>query len=95
MVRNYVRKKPAPKWKKSHAEKAVKAVLNNEMTLTAASEKFKIPLTCLHRRVKSAKDNQNKEVAGPSQGSFKPVFNEEQEKILREYILQMERVNFT
>ncbi|XP_041364096.1 uncharacterized protein LOC121379517 [Gigantopelta aegis] len=88
MVRNYKRTTDQQKWSEQAMKKAVAKVRDKEITLTDASETYSIPKTTLFRRVR--KDGEPGDVAQKGLGRFRPVFSQQQEKDLADYLLFME-----
>lgn len=77
MVRTYKRKTSTP-YTKAEIESAIKAVRTNELTPTAAAEKFKIPLPTLYSRLSGRRGD------GPRGG--RTILHCEEEKFLVETI---------
>lgn len=89
MPRKYVRKTDQQSWDSDNMLRAIDAVRNNEMGLLWASKTFSIPKSTLLRRIKDINNEAtlNKKVLG----SMRPVFSEEQEEELVDYLLDMEK----
>lgn len=85
-MRNYRRKRDRPEWTQEDANAAVEAIRNG-ISIREASRRFSIPKTCLLRRLKPNIEN----VSGPVLGNYTPVFNEENEQLLVDHLLEMQR----
>ncbi|CAK1602055.1 unnamed protein product [Parnassius mnemosyne] len=81
MVNNYIRKTSRASWSEETMKTAI--VEAKKSSIKSASQKYGIPYTTLQRHVKS-----NSSIK--SLGSFKPVFNEEQEKILEKHLRDLD-----
>jgi len=51
-VRNYVRKKPPPKYTVMAVQEAVRAMKSGTYTYKQASEEFKVPISVIFQRIK-------------------------------------------
>ncbi|KAJ8921607.1 hypothetical protein NQ315_010515 [Exocentrus adspersus] len=88
MVRNYKRSSKQHPWTEKSMELAIKDIRNGVCGFKTASEKYNLPIGTLQRHVKSNKTST--EAAEQSLGHYKPIFNEQQERELVDYILLME-----
>ncbi|XP_026688144.1 uncharacterized protein LOC103521868 [Diaphorina citri] len=88
MVRNYKRKTSWQSWSEESMSQAIIAVRSGEMSLRTAANTHNVPKTTLERKLKKEGDPQT--AAHKSLGRFKPVFSDDQEMMLKNYILQME-----
>ncbi|XP_050557910.1 uncharacterized protein LOC118277956 [Spodoptera frugiperda] len=93
MVKTYKKKTNRGDWAQESMAKAVDAVIEGKMGYMLAAKTFSVPQTTLERKVKISREN----LAASSSASIKvplgpkrPVFTEDEEKELCNYILDME-----
>lgn len=91
MVYNYKRKSDRGKWSEEAMKKAIEVVLKGEMGYMLAAKSFSVPQTTLERKVKKARENENRiENVKVPLGPILPVFSQKEEDELMDYLLDME-----
>jgi hypothetical protein len=84
-MRNYKRKRDVPDWTQEDANVAIRAIRNGT-GIREASRRFKIPKTCLIRRLRANTEN----IPGPLLGNYKSVFSGDNEQLLVNHLLDMQ-----
>lgn len=78
-------KKKRGKWESENLKLAIDKVMNHNMTIREASERFSVPKSTLFDKVKLLKDGKEA-VLKPVMGRFKKTFSDEYEDLLESHI---------
>lgn len=94
MVRNY-KKKRESEVNEEDVNNAIHKVITGEMKLRRAADTYNIKPNTLHYRIKKyQKDVKSKSEDYSTKYSTSQVFNKEQEKMLKEYIIRRSKMHY-
>ena len=97
MVRNYVKKRTKTEFNEDDMLKAIESVKKKDLSLRKAADVYGLTHTALFYRIKKLEDNAvvpNPHENFSSKHTFRQVFHNEQEELLKAYVLKCAQMNY-